>query len=200
MCAFIVQFLLTVSLIRITTAHTTSPRLCPLLGPNFPPPRNLSQNPGFQNTLNSFSNSIHQLLTPGSNSTYGPFDSTNNTFSINIFSTFSEAPLYEYHYTAPLFKANGSIGTKAVDGDTIFRIASISKLVTVFALLIEKGDVNFNDPITKYVPELKGSTGIGLGAVNAVQWDDVTIGALASQMSGIGRDCKFTLINLAIFS
>jgi hypothetical protein len=35
-------------------------------------------------------------------------------------------------------------------------------------------------------------------AVNAVQWDDVTLGALASQMSGIGRDCK--LLKLVIHS
>jgi hypothetical protein len=147
---------------------------------------NISQNSGFRDTLNSFSNTIQQLVNTG-NSSYGLFDSTNNTFSINIFSTFSDTPLYEYYYTAPRF-SNGSVGTKTVDGDTVFRVGSISKLFTVFALLIEKGDANLNDPITKYVPELRNSP--DTGTVNSVQWDDVTLGALASQMSGIGRDCK----------
>jgi len=189
MAAFILRLLSALFLVQLATA------LCPLLGPDFPPPRNVSQNPRFRDTLNSFSNTIRQLLSTG-NSSYGPFDSANNTFSVNVFSTSSDAPLYEYHYTAPLF-SNGSVGTKTVDGDTVFRIGSISKLFTVFTLLIEKGDMNFNDPITKYVPELRNSP---RDTVNAVQWDDVTLGTLASHMSGIGRDCKFLITPIDFLS
>ena len=185
MAPLILQFLSALFLVQLATANTS---LCPLLGPDFPPPRNISQNPGFLNTINSFTSTIQKILSTG-NSTYGSFDSANNTFSINVFSTFSETPLYKYHYTAPLF-SNGSVGTKTVDGDTVFRIGSVSKLITVFALLIEKGDANLNDPVTKYVPELRNAPR-NTGAVNGVQWDDVTLGGLASQMSGMGRDCKF---------
>ena len=184
MASFMILFLFVVSLLRTATS------LCPLLGPDFPSPRNVSQSAAFRKAVNSFSNTIHQLLSTNSSSLI-PFDPTNNTFSINIFSKFSDAPLYEYHYTAPLF-ASGSNGTKKVDGDTVYRIGSISKLLTVFAFLVEKGDANFNDPITKYVPELRDSHLVKQrGVVNAVQWNDVTLGALASQMSGIGRDCKW---------
>jgi len=184
MATFMILFLFVASLLRTTTS------LCPLLGPDFPPPRNISQNSGFRKAVDSFSNIINQLLNTNSSSPI-PFDSSNTTFSINIFSKFTDTPLYEYHYTAPLF-ANGSNGTKKIDGDTIYRIGSISKLFTVFAFLIEKGDANFNDPVTKYVPELRYSHLVKQkGVVNAVQWDDVTLGALASQMSGIGRDCKW---------
>jgi hypothetical protein len=28
--------------------------------------------------------------------------------------------------------------------------------------------------------------------VNLVNWDEVTVGALASQLAGLGRGCKFT--------
>lgn len=181
------RFLIVLPLIQMALAASTS-SLCPLLGPVFPPPRKISQNSGFRNTVNTFSNTIHQLLSTG-NSTYGPFPINNTAFSLNVFSTFSNAPLYEYYYTTPLL-ANSSIGTKKVDGDTVFRIASISKLFTVFALLIEQGDANFNDPITKYVPELMDASLKPNDPINAVQWKDVTIGALASQMSGIGRDCE----------
>ena len=182
MASFMILFLFVVSLLRTATS------LCPLLGPDYPPPRNVSQSAAFQKAVDSFSNKIHQLLSANSSS---PFNPTNNTFSINIFSKFTDTPLYEYHYTAPLF-ASGSIGTKKVDGDTVYRVASISKLFTVFAFLIEKGDANFNDPVTKYVPELRDSPLVKQkGVIDAVQWDYVTLGALASQMSGIGRDCKW---------
>lgn len=185
MSAFILRFISTLFLVQLATANTS---LCPLLGPDFPPPRNISQNPGFRGAINSFSNTIQQVLsTSGGDSSYGQLDSTNNTFSINIFSTLSDDPLYKYHYTAPRF-SNGSIGAKTVDGDTVFRVGSISKLITVFALLIEKGDANLNDPVTKYVPELRNAP--NTGTVNSVQWNDVTLGALASHMSGIGRECK----------
>jgi len=184
MASFILRFLSALFLVQLATANNS---LCPLLGPDFPPPRKISQNPRFRETINSFSNAIQQLVSTG-NSSYGPFDSANNTFSINVFSALSDAPLYEYHYTAPLF-SNGSVGTKTVNGDTVFRIGSISKLFTVFALLIEKGDVNLNDPVTKYVPELRNLPRDTV--TDSVQWDDVTLGTLASHMSGIGRDCKF---------
>ena len=190
MAALIIRLLLMVSLVRMTTS------LCPLLGPDFPPPRNISQNPGFRKALDSLSSVIHRSLNTASGA-LAPFDPTNTTFSINIFSTFSGSPLYEYHHIAPHF-VNGSIGTKKVDGDTVYRIGSISKLFTVFALLIEKGDVNFNDPITKYVPELMDVCLEQSGAVNAVQWNDVTLGALASQMSGIGRDCKLVKLTVTM--
>jgi hypothetical protein len=184
MAPCILRFLWMLFLVGFATANTS---LCPLLGPDFPAPRNILQNPGFRNTINSFSNTLQQVLSTG-NSSYGPFDPANNTFSINVFSTFSDTPLYNYHYTAPRF-SNGSIGAKTVDGDTVFRVGSISKLFTVFALLIEKGDANLNDPVTKYVPELRNAPR-KTGAVNAVQWDDVTLGGLASHMSGMGRDCN----------
>jgi hypothetical protein len=183
MAPFILRFLSMLWLVRLATADTS---LCPLLGPDFPAPRNISRNPGFLNATKSFSDTIQQFLTTGS-SPYGQFDSTNNTFSIQVFAKSLDTPLYQYHYTAPLF-SNGSIGTKNVDGDTVFRIGSITKLFAVFGLLIERGDANFNDPVTKYVPELRDAP--NTGPINSVQWKDVTLGALASHMSGIGRDCE----------
>jgi len=193
MAPFILQFLSALWLVRLATAIANA-SLCPLLGPDFPPPRNISQDSGFINATRSFSDAIQQLLSTGS-SPYGPFDSTNNTFSINVFSIFSDTPLYQYHYTAPRF-SNGSVGTKHVDGDTTFRIGSISKLFTVFAFLIERGDANFNDPVTKYVPELRNAP--NTGPLNSVQWNDVILGALASHMSGIGRDCKLLRLSLQL--
>ena len=47
--------------------------------------------------------------------------------------------------------------------------------------------MHFNKPITKFIPELAANTSkAGLEAVRDVNWDDVTIGGLASRWS----DCK----------
>lgn len=56
-------------------------------------------------------------------------------------------------------------------------------------LLAEDGDRILNDPVTKYLPELPGGTG-DQEAIEHVQWGDVTVGQLASHMSGISRDCE----------
>lgn len=49
-------------------------------------------------------------------------------------------------------------GNRAMDKDTIFRIFSMSKPVAGFAImmLLEQGKVRLNDPVSKFVPELKG--------------------------------------------
>jgi CubicO group peptidase (beta-lactamase class C family) len=85
---------------------------------------------------------------------------------------------------------NSTLGVKNVDSHSQYRIGSISKLFTVYTFLIEAGDVKFNDPITKYVPELAAAARHEQNAVDSVDWESVTVGNLASQMSGIGRDCE----------
>ena len=60
--------------------------------------------------------------------------------------------------------------------------------------MIEAGDSYFNDPISRYVPELAAAVAqcsnntVELDEVDNVHWDDVTLGDLASQMGGIARD------------
>lgn len=59
----------------------------------------------------------------------------------------------------------------------------------MLALLTQKS-VRLDDPITKYVPELlqlRGETD-EVNGITTVQWEQVTLGALASHMSGIGSD------------
>jgi CubicO group peptidase (beta-lactamase class C family) len=83
---------------------------------------------------------------------------------------------------------------RSVDGDTVYRLGRVSKVYTVLAFLAEARDVHWNSPITNFVPELaklskNGSSG-EFDSVRQTAWDDITIGALASQVSGVGRDCK----------
>ena len=66
-----------------------------------------------------------------------------------------------------------------MDNNTIFRVASVTKLFTVLAVLLEE-EISFDDPISKFIPELR----VG-------KWEGVSVGLLASQISGAPRDGEF---------
>ena len=84
-------------------------------------------------------------------------------------------------------------GTTKVDADTVYRIGSISKTVTVLELLLHEGKVSFDDPVTMYIPELAAITAISgvANEINEPLWAEITVGSLTSYLSGIGRDCEF---------
>ena len=84
--------------------------------------------------------------------------------------------------------ANSTSGVHVVDENSIYRIGSISKMFTVYTFLLELGDGYWNQPVTKYVPELAAAAKDDV--ITQVQWEDVTLGDLAGQMAGIDRECK----------
>ncbi|KAE8441352.1 hypothetical protein EG329_005501 [Mollisiaceae sp. DMI_Dod_QoI] len=162
---------------------------CPLLGPDFPAPKNLSSNRTFQAALSNLTQILSQTIASGDTS-YGPLDAVNTSFSIELFSTHEVTPLFTRQFTAPSL-ATAQYGVKNVTSDTTFRIGSLTKLFAVYTFLIQAGDRKWNDPVTKYVPELQEAA----KALNAtenpidyVAWEDVNLWELASQMAGIGRD------------
>lgn len=162
-------------LLRLATAGLDGH--CPPLGPVLPAPTSPSSNAAVKLAVSLFSSKF--------TGTTSPF--VNSAVSISVRSIHENANLLDLHYTPP---NRGVNSTATVDGDTIFRIGSISKVFTVMGIL-EYGIV-LDDPVTKYLPELAG-LGSAYGVNNdatAVNWDDITIGALASHMSGIGNDCE----------
>jgi CubicO group peptidase (beta-lactamase class C family) len=85
-------------------------------------------------------------------------------------------------------------GVRRVDKNTVYRLGSLTKIFTIYTWLVQDGDLKWNTPITEYVPELQAvADRSSQDAVANVDWGDVTIGALASQMAGIVRDCKSPL-------
>lgn len=153
-------------LLPILTASTTTASICPFLGPVFPAPKSLyAKNPIF----GALRSTIESALTSG-NTSHGPINA-NDTYSIQIFSTSDKGvPLLDLHH-----RGTDVQGNSTVNGNSIYRIASTTKLVTVYLLLLQAGDGIFNDSVVKYVPELKGKG----------EWDDITVGALAGYMGGI---------------
>jgi CubicO group peptidase (beta-lactamase class C family) len=99
------------------------------------------------------------------------------SFSVAV--TSETETLWDYFHTAR--KRNETRpGVPHVDGDSLYRIASITKTFTVLGLLYQHqgGRLDLDTPISKYIPELSGE----------IAWHEITLRALASQLSGIPRE------------
>ncbi|KEF51238.1 uncharacterized protein A1O9_12741 [Exophiala aquamarina CBS 119918] len=181
------MFFLPVVLLLTRTVNAFQP--CSIFGPGFPAPHNLSVSPIFKSASDNFTSLIKSVIS-SRKSRYGQFDSNTTTFSLQVFSTSTDTPLYEFHHTAPGLEYSGT-GVREVDSDSIYRIGSVTKLLTVYSFLNAAGDANFHYPVTRWVPELRAAASSNNSTkypVEYVAWDDVTLGQLAAQMAGIGRD------------
>ncbi|KAF7521279.1 hypothetical protein PCG10_008380 [Penicillium crustosum] len=161
-----------------------------LLGPSYPPPRDLSSS--HSRVAASWKNLTSQLNTvladKGTNKTSGIYELKNLTFSAGLFSTLDpNAKDLQFHHTANEV-AKSPVGVKKVDGNSIYKVASVSKLFTVLAGLIELKPGDWDLPLTEIFPFLadhvrKQHNNFRL--VYDVQWDKVTLRSLAGQMGGI---------------
>ncbi|KAJ4294194.1 hypothetical protein N0V90_007884 [Kalmusia sp. IMI 367209] len=160
---------------------------CPLLGPRFPIARNLSASTviqsGFKNLTDALDDYVASL-----NGTFGP-TSSSTSFSIALFSTDSSNStrpfIYEYHHTSDTL-ANATAGTTKVDGDSVYRVGDLTTLFTTWLFLTEAGEQHWEDPVSKWVPELVEATQ-NLDRFSAVNWNEVTLGDLAAHLGGIGH-------------
>ncbi|KAJ5806712.1 hypothetical protein N7474_010304 [Penicillium riverlandense] len=151
---------------------------CPLAGPAFPAPAHLSNSTLFHDAILEFEAQL-------TNRSLG-LEGNDTAWAIAVFSAKENRTVYERYYTPPI-----NVSVKEVNEDSVFRLASASKVFTVWAFLKELGDSRFNDPITKYVPELANKsyhTDTVYDDIEDVRWEEVTLGELASQSAGIARD------------
>jgi CubicO group peptidase (beta-lactamase class C family) len=166
-------------------------RPCPILGLGFTAPKNLCSSSTIQAAAENLTNVINSAVLTG-NTTHGVLRSNTSSFSIEIFTAHNATPLYNYHHSSPIL-AKGASGVKNVDSNSIYRIGSITKLFTVYTYLLQTGFKYFDEPITKFVPELLEATRTRNSSDNPIDnvaWEDITIRDLASYMADIGRDCK----------
>ncbi|OTB09383.1 hypothetical protein M426DRAFT_315940 [Hypoxylon sp. CI-4A] len=149
---------------------------CPPLGPVLPAPTNPSVHESVQSTLHDLTTVFKTLA--------ADLDSTG--ISIAVKSIHEDDPLVEFHHTPTILNPNGTL---TIDSQTVYRLGSISKIFAVLSLL-QQSHVTLDDPVAQYVPELlqlKGETD-EVDDITTVRWNEVTLGALASHMSGIGTD------------
>ncbi|KAM0077565.1 hypothetical protein ACKRZS_009901 [Fusarium odoratissimum] len=168
-------------LLGLSTVPVQALRPCPLFGPDLLIPTALSDDVSIRNALSEILQLVPSL----------DIDFQNTSFSIDIYPAADQRPLFSYHHSAPTLQKHGH-GVQAANDTTVYRIGSISKLLTAYVYLLEVGDVSFNQPVTRYVPELADISARlrnkSASALQYVDWDATTIGALASHMAGIPRD------------
>lgn len=165
-----------------------------LLGPIAPPPSGLLTSPDVRAVTANLSTSLIQAIHQG-HSSYGDFTANSSSISITALSTQDDqdSPFFDFHFSSPLL--NHSAGsTEDVTNTSLYRIGSVSKLFTVYTLLVNYGWEHWDDSITKYLPELQDAANLDDDtSVAHVDWSKITIGDLASQLSGISRDCGFSM-------
>lgn len=162
---------------------------CPLFGPIFPEPTNLLSNTVIQ-TAGAALDGVFAKYIDNDNST----GSDRFSYSVEVFSGSEDKPLWSHYWTAPNLKTLNTTGVTTVDTNTVYRIGSITKIFTMLTFLAAVGDGIWNDPITKHLPEIAEIAGKASGGpIFAPDWDSITIGSLASQTSGLIRDCKSNL-------
>lgn len=173
----------------------------------YPPPLDLSSNnsivtQAWKNLTTAFDAYLKENETAGSEAFSGV---ENVTFSLGVFSLHDPATSkLQYHHASPeTIKAVN--GTNKVDADSIYRMASVTKLITVFGGMLELSEAQWNTPLSEVFPILGQYTRDHAGdsdPVGAIQWDSITPWALANQQSGFpgGGIAGVDLLALAIAS
>ena len=137
---------------------------CPPTGPVLPPPA----------IPKDFKSAALQAALEGLAKGTAAFNSTATSFSFSV--TSANATFLEFHHTAPVRNASG---VAKVDGNTVYRVASNTKMYMALATLLEFPN-NLDDPIGRYVPELAGKA----------DYDGVTLRMLAGHRAGVPRNGK----------
>lgn len=168
-----ISFLLTLVAPIVVSAACYNP------GPSLPPVHRILSEEHFEELRFKLDSLIPDILA-------SPDGWTISTTSFALQITSVKEKLWDYYYTAPILGDYWDSDPTPVTGDTAFRIASISKTFTVYAVLLEN-KINLDDPVTKYIPELV-ELQPGHNEFWWPEWDEITIRSLASQLSGITRE------------
>ncbi|KAJ5127440.1 hypothetical protein N7448_008219 [Penicillium atrosanguineum] len=166
--------------------------LADYLGPTYPAPIDLTSPHSlvpvaWKNLTNTFDSYLkHHLKNQDTIALEGV---ENITFSAGLFSIHDpRAKKLQYHYTSQEI-LNATNGTHNVDGDSIYRIASATKLFTVYAGMLALTEEEWNRPLTEINKAFAAVAEQGdKDPIWHVQWDKITPWALASQSSGIPRE------------
>lgn len=146
---------------------------CPPIGAVLPPPTAPSISKDVQAAIQNLASSLDKQFKPTLKA---------SGVSIGVKSTHEHGLLFNYHYTPPVLSG---IGTDTIDEHTIFRVGSVSKLVTALAAL-QSSQVDMDASVLKYFPELGNNT--SPEPIVAVQWENVTVRSLASHLSGLATN------------
>lgn len=154
---------------------------CPPDGPLLPRPTALASQAAFKAARTNLSHILDSVV-KGKIEAGFPIENTSFSISITSLDDKHGKPAWQYHHRG----ANNVKGTKKVDGDTQYLIGSVSKVFT--DLLLLKSDLNLDDPITKYLPELISDDSL-------VSWKNISLRALGAHLGGIQGFCMCRVVD-----
>ncbi|KAH8901312.1 beta-lactamase/transpeptidase-like protein [Thozetella sp. PMI_491] len=162
------------------------------LGPHYASPRDISSNQSY--AASGWRTACQTLAAYLRNDSQGSSSGAipgiaNITFSVGMFSVNDPvAAEMQFHHTSHEV-ANATNGTHKVDGDSIYRIASVTKVFSVLAAMLELKDADWERPLTEIFPTLAEYMKTApQNAAYATQWDKITLSALGAQIAGVPRE------------
>ncbi|KAF6805469.1 beta-lactamase [Colletotrichum sojae] len=158
-------------------AATTAPTdEVPLLGPSFLSNFDPTDSEHLKNATESFPEVIEALFESE------VLNKTDLVFAVDVFSAATNKSLYNYYHAGEVGKAGLTSGE--LNDGTIGRAGSVSKLFTTYAIIATAGIEVLSHPVTMHIPELLSNE--TEDTFGRIQWDEITVGALASHHAGAG--------------
>lgn len=163
---------------------------CPILGPRYPLPSRVPESPLVEAALKYLTAALEKLTEEGGSSGYTATTPNTTSYSLALFdiddvSNTTPPFFYEHHYASPSLKAQRASAVE-VDSGSVYGIGGLSQALTVYSFLVSAGDDLWDDPITNYLPQLKTSG--PFPQIEQVDWNNVRLIDLATQLAGIPRD------------
>ncbi|KAJ7188877.1 beta-lactamase/transpeptidase-like protein [Mycena filopes] len=110
--------------------------------------------------------------------------------SLSVAVVSADRVLFEGNYG--VIRGNESDSSPPTTSDSVYRLASVSKLFVVLEghILAEKGALSWDDPVEKHIPEFKHNPGSLTSPHESLpsKKESITLSQLATHMSGLGRD------------
>lgn len=107
-----------------------------------------------------------------------------NTTSFSLEVSSSQETIFSLYHAS---NSPNAEGTTSVDGTSVYRIASNTKVFTALAILQQqsRGALSLDDPVTNYVPDLLQNATMG-----RIAWETITLRTLMAHLSGVPDNCK----------
>lgn len=162
------MFILSLFLFKLASARCYEPQTA------HPPPDYDPHDPVLQHTFAEINTALTIAVAAPKFAAY--------SYSVEI--TSKEKTLWSTHHTARERNSTRP-DIPEVNGDALYRIASITKAFTVLGILYqhEAGNLSLDETVNTYVEEL------GEKSHGGIPWKDITVRSLASQLSGLPREC-----------
>lgn len=157
----------------------------PLLGPSYIANFDPSTSKSILSAQSSIPSLVEKLFLSDT------LNRTDLVFTMDVYSAATNRSIYSYSHVGE--GQNATLTSGELNDETISRLGSVTKLFTVYAIIAKGGIEVLGDPVTKYIPELRGNS--SSNPLDRVDWDEITVGALAAHQGGSGGPAgEFSLI------